>query len=510
MIKFNLEAKKELQKGINTLTEAVKFTLGPSGRNVLISNNGSPYITKDGVTVAKNVELEDPIQQLGATIIRNVANKTCDQSGDGTTTSCVLAQAIINSGLEAITEGYNPVIVKRGMDKALASIKASIKKQSRKIVNDKQLKDVATISANGDKIIGKIISDAMKAVDRKGIITVNPSDSTETYVEEVEGVQFQQGYASPYFINNRAKMNIELNNPKIIIMKEKLKSIKDIMEILNEVAQSKDELLIITQEIESEVLNQLILNHTNGAIKVAVVKAPGFGNYQKDYIKDISIITSNQERSFYYLGYCEKAVITKDSTTIINGCGKREDIETHAKLLVSQYNASEFESDKIKIRERLAKLQGGAAIIHVGALSEVEMLEKKDRIDDALSATRAAIEEGVVIGGGNCFINCIGELKKIKAENKDEELGIKIIIEAIKAPFKSICSNAGIDPNDYITDNELKNKIGLNIRTGKLEDLFKSGIIDPAKVSRTAIENSISIAGMFLTTECVIVNKPKE
>lgn len=509
MIKFNLEAKNDLCAGVNILANAVKCTLGPSGRTVMISNDGNPYITKDGVTVAKNVKLEHPFHQLGATVIKNVASKTCDQAGDGTTTSTVLTQAIINQGIELITNGHNPILVKQGMDKALECIKNSIKKQARPIENNKQLVDVATISANNDSFIGELIGKAMETVKRKGIITVDPSESTETYVEAVEGIQFSNGYLSPYFINNKVKMNVEMHNPQIIIMKEKLKNLKDIMEVLNEVVSNKEQVVIVTTDIESEVLNQLILNHVNGALKCVVIKAPGFGEYQLDYIKDLAVITGDTERGIYHLGRAEKVVITKESTTIINGKGNKDKITAHTSLLSAQYSNEPYEMNKLKIKERLAKLQGGAAIIHVGALSEVEMLEKKDRIDDALSATRAAIEEGVVIGGGWTYLNCIDDLTSLDFANEDEKLGIDIVIKAIQVPYSTILSNAGItfDLNKVVISN--KNTQGLNVRTNKVEDLFESGIIDPAKVTRTAIENAISVSSMFLTTECCIINEFK-
>lgn len=509
MIKFNLDAKNELCAGINILANAVKCTLGPAGRNVLISNDGTPYITKDGVTVAKNVKLENPFEQLGATIIKNVASKTCDQAGDGTTTSTVLTQSIINQGIELITKGYNPILVKRGMELALNSIKENIKKQAKPIKNNDQLVDVATISANNDRFIGNLIGEAMKIVKNKGIITVDPSDSTETYVESVEGVQFANGFLSPYFINNKAKMIVELENPTILILKEKLKNLKDIMEELNKVVTNKSSILIITPDIESEVLNQLILNHVNGAIKCVVVKAPGFGEYQMDYIRDLSIITGDYEKPMYNLGTAEKVVINKETTTIINGKGNKQKIAEHITLLTAQYNNEPYEMNKLKIQERLAKLKGGAAIIHVGALSEVEMLEKKDRIDDALSATRAAIEEGVVIGGGWAYLNCLEDLTNLNYENQDEKLGIDIIINAIQTPYKTILENAGMEPepHDVILGN--KNNRGFNVRTCNYENLFESGIIDPAKVARTSIENAISVASMFLTTECCIINEFK-
>lgn len=509
MIKFSLDAKQELAEGVNILANAVKCTLGPSGRHVMISNDGTPYITKDGVTVAKNVNLENPFHQLGATVIKNVASKTCDQAGDGTTTSTVLAQAIINQGIESITSGHNPILVKQGMDKALETIKECIKKQATPVENNKQLIDVATISANNDSFIGNIIGEAMEVVKRKGIITVDPSESTETYVEAVEGLQFSNGYLSPYFINNKLKMNVELHNPQIIIMKEKLKNLKDIMEVLNDVVSNKESVLIIATDIESEVLNQLIMNHVNGALKVCVVKAPGFGDYQLDYIKDFAVITGNTERSIYHLGRAEKVVVDKRNTTIINGAGDKNKITQHIALLSANLKNEPYEMNKLKISERLAKLQGGAAIIHVGALSEVEMLEKKDRIDDALSATRAAIEEGVVIGGGWAYLNCLGELLNIDFNNDDEKLGIDIVFKAIQAPYEAIINNAGLkDVKDKVMVS-VSNHQGLNVRSNQIEDLLAAGIIDPAKVTRSAIENAISVASMFLTTECCIINEFK-
>lgn len=424
-----------------------------------------------------------------------------------TTTSTVITQAIINEGFALINKGTNPIIMKQGMDKALNLIKTQIVEMSKPIENTKQLVDVATISANNDPFIGELIGKAMETVKRKGIITVDPSESTETYVEEVEGIQFTNGYLSPYFINNKAKMNVEMHKPQIIIMKEKLKSLQEIMEVLNNVATNKDSVLIIVPDIESEVLNQLILNFANGALKCVVVKAPGFGEYQQDHIKDLAVITGNTERSVYHLGKAEKIIVNKDSTTIINGHGDKEKIKQHVAMINAQLQAEPYEMNKLKYRERLAKLQGGAAIIHVGALSEVEMLEKKDRIDDALSATRAAIEEGIVPGGGVTYLKCGTALTELKESvSKDEGLGVEVILRAISKPFETILDNAGMHFEDLSEINN-KNNLGLNVRTGKVEDMIESGIIDPAKVTRTAIENAVSVAGMFLTTECCIINE---
>ena len=424
-----------------------------------------------------------------------------------TTTSTVLAQAIINLGIELIKEGHNPILVKQGMYKALKSIKDSIKKQSVEITTTKQLKDIATISANNDEFIGGIIAEAMEAVNRKGIITVDPSESTDTYVEIVEGMQFSNGYLSPYFVNNKEKMNVSFENPNILILNKKLRNLSEIIEPLNASVRENTQVMIIVPDVESEVLNQLILNNMNGAIKACIVKAPGFGEYQEDHIKDITVLTSTEEPvGIYTIGKAEKVIVTRDTTTIINGKGSDINLSVHISQLYSQLEAEPYEMNQMKIRERLAKLQGGAAIIHVGALSEVEMLEKKDRIDDALSATRAAIEEGVVIGGGYALANCIEELTNVDFDNEDEKLGIDIIMKAINAPSQTILDNAGIELTSNIKCT-VKNTNGYNVRTNKWEDFFESGIIDPAKVTRSAIENAISVASMFLTTECCIINE---
>jgi len=520
---FNTDARNKMKKGVDTLADAVKVTLGPKGRNVVIEKKfGAPSITKDGVTVAKEIELEDSIENIGAQMVKEVASKTNDIAGDGTTTATVLAQAVISEGLKNVAAGANPMDLKRGIDKAVASVVASIKKQSQKIGNDNQkIEQVGTISANNDNEIGKLIATAMAKVGNEGVITVEESKNTETTVDVVEGMQFDRGYLTPYFVTNTEKMQVEMDKPYILIFDKKISTMKDIISILEKVVQSGRPLLIIAEDVDGEALSTLVVNKLRGSLKVAAVKAPGFGDRRKEMLQDIAVLTGGivisedqgyklENADMSYLGSAESITIDKDNTTIVDGKGKKADITARINQIKSQIETTTSDYDREKLQERLAKLSGGVAVLYVGAATEVEMKEKKDRVDDALHATRAAVEEGIVPGGGTVFIRSINALDKIEAVNNDEATGIAIIRRALEAPLRVIVENAGIEGSIVVQKvKEGKADFGFNARAEKYENLLKSGVIDPAKVSRIALENASSIAGMLLTTECVIADKPE-
>ncbi|MCU0328225.1 MAG: chaperonin GroEL [Chitinophagales bacterium] len=524
IIKFNTEARDLLKRGVDQLADAVKVTLGPKGRNVVIEKKyGAPHVTKDGVTVAKEIELEDPIENMGAQMVKEVASKTNDQAGDGTTTATVLAQAIISPGLKALVSGANPIDIKKGIDKAVSQVVGHIKSISQTVGDDfEKIKQIASISANNDDEIGALIADAMQKVKKEGVITVEEAKGTETEVKIVEGMQFDRGYISPYFVTNTEKMEAELDNPYILITDKKISSMREIVPVLEKTLQTGRPLLIIAEDIEGEALTTLVLNRLKGALKVAAVKAPGFGDRRKAMLEDIAILTGgtliNEERGYKLdatdlemLGKAEKVTIDKDNTTLVNGAGKSEDIKARVGQIKSQIESATSSYDKEKLQERLAKLSGGVAVLYVGAPTEVEMKEKKDRVDDALAATRAAVEEGVVPGGGTAFIRALDALEKLKGSNDDEQIGIDIVIKALQAPLKQICENAGKEGSVIVNKvREGKDDFGYNAREDKYESLLAAGVIDPAKVTRVALENAASIASMMLTTEAVIVDKPKE
>lgn len=523
-IKFEAEARELLKSGVDQLANAVKVTLGPKGRNVILDKKfGAPQITKDGVSVAREIELEDPFENMGAQLVKEVATKTNDDAGDGTTTATVLAQSIISVGLKNLAAGASPMELKRGMDKAVAVVVESIKKQSVAVGDDlARIEHVAKISANGDETIGKLIAEAMEKVKKEGVITVEEAKGMETTVEIVEGMQFDKGYISPYFVTDTEKMLVEFDNPYILIYDKKISTLKEILPILEPVAQSGKALLIIAEDIESEALTTLVVNRLRGALKIAAVKAPGFGDRRKAMLQDIAILTggtviseetglSLESATLDMLGAAEKVTIDKDNTTIVNGGGDSEAINARVQVIKSQIEASTSDYDREKLQERLAKLAGGVAVLYVGAPSEVEMKEKKDRVEDALSATRAAIEEGTVPGGGVAYIRASKELDNLVGDTDDETTGIQIIRRAIEEPLRQIVANAGKEGAVVIQKlRESEGDYGYNARTDKYEHLTKSGVIDPAKVSRVALENAASIAGMFLTTECVITDIPEE
>ena len=523
-IKFNTEARNLVKEGADALANAVKVTLGPKGRNVVIDKKfGAPHITKDGVTVAKEIELEDRFQNMGAQMVKEVASKTNDQAGDGTTTATVLAQAIINVGLKNVTAGANPMDLKRGIDKAVDVVVESLKKQSQSVGSDySKIEQVGTISANNDAFIGKLIADAMSKVKKEGVITVEEAKGTDTEVKVVEGMQFDRGYISPYFMTNPDKMEAVLDQPQILITDKKISSMKDLLPILEPIAREGKSLLIIAEDVDGEALTTLVVNRLRGTIKVAAVKAPGFGDRRKEMLQDIATLTGgvvvSEERGFTLenttpdmLGTAEKVAITKENTTIVNGAGDKQEIEDRAAQIKKQIETTTSDYDKEKLHERLAKLSGGVAVIYVGAASEVEMKEKKDRVDDALSATRAAVEEGIVPGGGVAYIRAEEAVRKIKADNEDEQTGINIIARAIEEPLRIICDNAGIEGSVVIQKiKEGKGDFGYNARLDKYENLFEAGVIDPTKVARIALQNAASVAGMLLTTECVIADKKEE
>ncbi|MDY3119767.1 chaperonin GroEL [Porphyromonas somerae] len=523
-IKFETEARDLLKSGVDQLANAVKVTLGPKGRNVIIDKKfGAPHITKDGVSVAREIELKDPFENMGAQLVKEVASKTNDDAGDGTTTATVLAQSIVNVGIKNLAAGASPMELKRGIDKAVATVVASLREQSKEVGDDlAKIEHVAKISANGDETIGKLIAEAMKKVKKEGVITVEEAKGMETTVEVVEGMQFDKGYISPYFATNTEKMLVEFENPYILIYDKKISTLKEILHILEEVVQTGRGLLLIAEDIESEALATLVVNRLRGSLKVAAVKAPGFGDRRKAMLEDIAILTggtviseetglSLEAATMEMLGSAEKVTIDKDHTTIVNGGGAKENIEARVQVIKNQIEASTSDYDKEKLQERLAKLAGGVAVLYVGAPSEVEMKEKKDRVEDALSATRAAIEEGTVPGGGVAYIRATKALEGLKGETDDEQTGIDIIRRAIEEPLRQILANAGKE--GAVVVQKLKDgegDFGYNARTDKYEHLTETGVIDPTKVARVALENAASIAGMFLTTECVITDLPEK
>ncbi|MCX6323109.1 MAG: chaperonin GroEL [Sphingobacteriales bacterium] len=525
IIFFDIEARNKMKKGVDTLADAVKVTLGPKGRNVVIDKKfGAPQVTKDGVTVAKEIELEDPIENMGAQMVKEVASKTADIAGDGTTTATVLAQSIIAEGLKMVAAGANPMDLKRGIDKAVSLVVENLKGQSQTVGNDsKKIQQVATISANNDETIGKLIAEAFAKVGKEGVITVEEAKGTDTTVDIVEGMQFDRGYISPYFVTNSEKMQAELQNPYILIYDKKISAMKDILHILEKVAQSGRPLVIIAEDLEGEALATLVVNKLRGTIKVAAVKAPGFGDRRKEMLTDIAILTAgivvSEEQGYKlenadltYLGQAASVTIDKDNTTIVGGKGKKTDITARVNQIKAQVENTTSDYDKEKLQERLAKLAGGVAVLYVGAATEVEMKEKKDRVDDALHATRAAVEEGIVPGGGVAYIRAITSLDpKVKGQIADEQTGMAIVRRALEEPVRILTANAGIDGSIVIQKiKEGKGDFGFNARTEVYENLFKAGVIDPTKVSRVALENAASIAGMLLTTECVIADKPKK
>ncbi|HKL09006.1 MAG TPA: chaperonin GroEL [Bacteroidales bacterium] len=523
-LKFDIDARDQLKKGIDQLASAVKVTLGPKGRNVVIEKKfGAPQITKDGVTVAKEIELKDKFENVGAQMVKEVASKTNDDAGDGTTTATVLAQSIIEVGIKNVTAGANPMDLKRGIDKAVKKVIESIKKQSHDVgESNEKIEQVATISANNDSAIGKLIADSMKAAGREGVITVEEAKGTEDELKTVEGMQFDRGYISPYFVTDTEKMEATLEHPYILLTDKKVSTMKDLMPILESTVQNGKPLMIISEDIEGEALATLVVNKIRGSLKVAAVKAPGFGDRRKEMLEDIAILTGGtvitedkgltlENTTLDMLGTCEKISIDKENTTIVNGDGAKENIDARVSQIKAQIEASTSDYDKEKLQERLAKLAGGVAVIYVGAASEVELKEKKDRVDDALSATRAAVEEGIIPGGGVAYIRAIKELENLKGDNDDETTGITIVKRAIEEPLRQIVENAGVEGSVVVQKvMEGKEDFGYNARTNQFENLYESGVIDPTKVARIAIENAASIAGMFLTTECVITEEEEE
>ena len=523
-IYFDVEARDKLKRGVDALANAVKVTLGPKGRNVVIGKKfGAPQITKDGVTVAKEIELKDPIENMGAQMVKEVASKTADVAGDGTTTATVLAQAIIQAGLKNVAAGANPMDLKRGIDKAVTELVKNLKKISKEVGSDNsKIKQIATISANNDETIGALIAEAMKVVGNDGVITVEEAKGTETDVKIVEGMQFDRGYLSPYFVTNADKMITEMENPLILISEKKISSMKELMPILEPVVQAGKGLLIIAEDVDGEALGTLVVNRLRGSLKVAAVKAPGFGDRRKAMLEDIAILTGGQviseERGMTLenvtmdmLGTAEKIEIDKDNTTIINGKGDKKAISSRVGQIRAQIEATTSDYDREKLQERLAKLAGGVAVLYVGAATEVEMKEKKDRVDDALAATRAAVQEGIVPGGGVALIRAIENLDKLKGDNEDEMTGIAIVRRAAEEPLRQIIANAGEEGAVIVQKvKEGKDDFGYNARTDKFENLYKAGVIDPTKVTRIAIENAASIASMLLTTDCVIADEPEE
>ena len=523
-ITFNVEARDLLKQGVDELANAVKVTLGPKGRNVIIEKKfGAPHITKDGVTVAKEIELADANKNLGAQLVKEVASRTGDQAGDGTTTATVLAQSIVSVGLKNVTAGANPMDLKRGIDKAMAKVVENIKSQSEAVGdNYDKIEQVASISANNDAVIGKLIADAMRKVSKDGVITIEEAKGTDTTIEVVEGMQFDRGYLSPYFITNTEKMECEMENPYILIYDKKISNLKELLPILEPAVQSGRPLLIVAEDVDSEALTTLVVNRLRASLKICAVKAPGFGDRRKEMLEDIAVLTggiviseekgiSLESATLEMLGKAEKVTINKDNTTIVNGGGEKDAIKNRVAQIKAQIAVTTSDYDKEKLQERLAKLAGGVAVLYVGAPSEVEMKEKKDRVDDALSATRAAIEEGIVPGGGVAYIRAIAALETAKGDNADETTGIEIIKRAIEEPLRQIVGNAGQEGAVVIQKvKEGKADFGYNARTDVYENLFAAGVVDPAKVARVALENAASIAGMFLTTECVIVEKKEE
>lgn len=523
-IKFDIKAREELKKGVDELANAVKVTLGPKGRNVIVDKKfGAPHITKDGVTVAKAVELEDEFQNMGAQLVKEVASKTGDDAGDGTTTATVLAQAIINVGLKNVAAGANPIDLKRGIDKAVAKVVEGIKAQAQEVDDDlAKIENVARVSANNDAEIGKLIADAMGKVKKEGVITIEEAKGTDTTVKVVEGMQFDRGYISPYFVTNTEKMECEMDNPYILLYDKKISALKDMLPVLEAVAQSGRPLLIIAEDVDSEALATLVVNRLRGSLKICAVKAPGFGDRRKEMLEDIAILTHgvviSEDKGLKLdmatvdeLGSAEKVTVDKENTTIVNGNGDKELIAERVEQIKAQIEKTTSDYDREKLQERLAKLAGGVAVLYVGAPSEVEMKEKKDRVDDALSATRAAVAEGIVPGGGVAYMRCVAALENFHGDNDDENTGIQIVKRAIEEPLRQIVANAGLEGAIIVQNvKDGKGDYGYNARTGKYENFFESGVIDPAKVTRVALENAASIAGMFLTTECVIAEKKEE
>ena len=523
-IKFNVEARDLLKQGVDELANAVKVTLGPKGRNVVIEKKfGAPHITKDGVTVAKEIELPDPYANIGAQMVKEVASKTGDDAGDGTTTATILAQSIINVGLKNVTAGANPMELKRGIDKAVAAVVKSLEEQKEEVGdNYDKIRQIGKISANGDETIGNLIAEAMEKVKKEGVITVEEAKGTTTEVKIVEGMQFDRGYISPYFVTDTEKMQAEFEHPYILLYEKKVSTMKELLPILEPVAQAGRALVIVAEDVDSEALTTLVVNRLRGSLKIAAVKAPGFGDRRKEMLKDLAILTGGtvisdevgiklENATIDMLGEAEKVTIDKDLTTVVNGAGDKEAIEERVNMIKSMIETSTSDYDREKLQERLAKLAGGVAVLYVGAASEIEMKEKKDRVDDALSATRAAIEEGIVPGGGTAYIRAQAVLENMKGETDDETTGIEIIKRAIEEPLRQISYNAGVEGAVVVNKvREGKGDFGYNARTNVFEDLKKAGVIDPKKVSRVALENAASIAGMFLTTECVLVEEKKE
>ncbi len=523
-IKFNTSAREELKAGVDALADAVKVTLGPKGRNVIIEKKfGAPHITKDGVSVAREVELEDPFRNMGAQLVKEVASKTGDDAGDGTTTATVLAQAIINVGLKNVTAGANPMDLKRGIDKAVAAVVAGIKDMSEEVGDDyKKIEDVARVSANNDDTIGRLIAEAMEKAGSEGVITVDEAKGTETTIEVVEGMQFDRGYISPYFVTDGEKMECTMDSPLLLIYDKKVSNLQDILPILEQTSKSGQPLLIIAEDVDQEALATLVVNRLRGTLKICAVKAPGFGDRRKEMLEDIAVLTGGtvisadkgmqlSTATMQDLGHANKVTVTKENTTIVNGDGDKAAIAARVAQIKAQIAQTTSDYDREKLQERLAKLAGGVAVLHIGAPSEVEMKEKKDRVDDALSATRAAIAEGIVPGGGVAYIRCLGLIDNVKGANDDEQTGIEIIRRAIEEPLRQIANNAGVEGAVVVQKvSEGKADFGYNARTDTYENLLAAGVIDPAKVTRVALENAASIAGMFLTTECVIAEKKED
>lgn len=519
---FDTSARDRLKKGVDKLADAVKVTLGPKGRNVILDKKfGAPSVTKDGVTVAKEIELKDAIENMGAQLVKEVASKTADDAGDGTTTATVLTQSIFAHGIKNVAAGANPMDLKRGIDKAVAAVVAHLKSQSKTISSSNEIAQVATISANNDREIGKMIADAMDKVGKDGVITVEEAKGTETEVRTVEGMQFDRGYLSPYFVTNTEKMEADLDNPFILIYDKKISSMKELLPILEQVAQTGKPMVIISEDVDGEALATLVVNKIRGALKIAAVKAPGFGDRRKAMLEDIAVLTGgtviSEERGYKlenatieYLGTAEKVNIDKDNTTIVNGAGESSDIQARINQIKAQMENTTSDYDKEKLQERLAKLAGGVAILHIGAATEVEMKEKKDRVDDALHATRAAVQEGVVAGGGVAFIRAIDALAKVQTDNEDEKTGVNIIRLALESPLRTIVENAGVEGSVIVQKvREGKDDYGYNAREDKYDNMFSAGVIDPTKVTRLALENAASIASLLLTTECVVADEPE-
>ena len=523
-ILFNIDARDELKKGVDAIANAVKVTLGPKGRNVIIEKKfGAPQITKDGVTVAKEIELEDAFQNLGAQLVKEVASKTGDDAGDGTTTATVLAQSIVTVGLKNVTAGANPMDLKRGIDKAVAQVVKGIAAQAKSVGDDyDKIEQVATVSANNDAVIGKLIADAMRTVTKDGVITIEEAKGTDTHIDVVEGMQFDRGYISPYFVTNTEKMEVEMEKPYILIYDKKISNLKELLPVLEPAVQSGRPFLIIAEDVESEALTTLVVNRLRASLKICAVKAPGFGDRRKEMLEDIAILTGGvviseekgialDQTTLEMLGSAEKVTVNKDNTVIVNGSGEKAKIEQRVAQIKAQIATTTSDYDREKLQERLAKLAGGVAVLYIGAGSEVEMKEKKDRVDDALSATRAAIEEGIVPGGGVAYIRCIDSLSKVKTENEDEATGVEIVKRAIEEPLRQIVANAGKEGAVVVQKvREGKDDFGYNARTDVYENFIAAGVVDPAKVARVALENAASIAGMFLTTECVITEKKED